>query len=125
MFTSKQLASLYNSERLEQLDGDHMAYFTVDHSEPGKKSALGHITAPKMFEVKENCPVVLIKNISTNLVNELQGKVQCALNYTIDVYFPSVKLRHTFERVQFEQYSSAERRILASKMQFPLDYFVV
>ena len=42
---------------------------------------------------------------------------------TVDVYFPSVKLRHTFERVKFEQYSSAERRILASRMQFPLDWW--
>ena len=43
MFSSKYLAFLYNSERLEHSYGDQMTNFAVDQSEPGKKCFKPHL----------------------------------------------------------------------------------
>jgi hypothetical protein len=64
------------------------------------------------LHVKINCPVMLVKNLSQNLINGLQGVVQeidTEMN-TITVKFPDLVTE--IKRETFTVYSSVENKVV-------------
>ncbi|CAC5398510.1 PIF1 [Mytilus coruscus] len=72
------------------------------------------------LHLKINCPVMLVKNLSKNLVNGLQGTVQeiSTDNNTVTVNFNG--LITDIKREMFTVYSSIENKVVASRLQIPL-----
>ncbi|CAG2240963.1 PIF1 [Mytilus edulis] len=72
------------------------------------------------LHIKINCPVMLVKNLSKNLVNGLQGTVQeiNTDNNTVTVNFNG--LITDIKREMFTVYSSIDNKVVASRLQIPL-----
>jgi hypothetical protein len=104
------------SELLD-LEGDLKTFRSVDEGDIAK---LKKIPVENTLHVKINCPVMLVKNLSQNLINGLQGVVQeidTEMN-TITVKFPDLVTE--IKRETFTVYSSVENKVVASRRQIPL-----
>ncbi|CAC5408438.1 PIF1 [Mytilus coruscus] len=64
---------VYNASRLIDLEGDLKSFHSLDEGDPTK---LRKMSVGQSLHLKINCPVMLVKNLSKNLVNGLQGTVQ-------------------------------------------------
>ncbi|CAC5386231.1 PIF1 [Mytilus coruscus] len=64
---------VYNASRLIDLEGDLKSFHSLDEGDPTK---LRKMFVGQSLHLKINCPVMLVKHLSKNLVNGLQGTVQ-------------------------------------------------
>jgi ATP-dependent DNA helicase PIF1 len=108
---------VYNASCLLDLEGDLKTFRSVDEGDIAK---LKKIPVENTLHVKINCPVMLVKNLSQNLINGLQGVVQeidIEMN-TITVKFPDLVTE--IKRETFTVYSSVENKVVVSRRQIPL-----
>jgi hypothetical protein len=80
---------VYNASCLLDLEGDLKTFRSVDEGDIAK---LKKILVENTLHVKINCPVMLVKNLSQNLINGLQGvvhEIDTVMN-TITVKFPDL-----------------------------------
>ncbi|CAG2229021.1 PIF1 [Mytilus edulis] len=108
---------VYNASRLLDLEGDLKSFHSLDEGDPTK---LRKMSVGQSLHLKINCPVMLVKNLSKNLVNGLQGTVQeiNTDNNTVTVNFNG--LITDIKREMFTVYSSIENKVVASRLQIPL-----
>lgn len=107
-------AQWYNSEKL----GDPEKVYHANVS--GTHKYLKRIIAPNYLAIKIGCPVILLINLSSTLVNGLHGIVKSYDDNSIGVHFPDIKETHTLKRHKFTVYSPHNRCNVAEKEQFPL-----
>ena len=68
----------------------------------------------------KGCPVMLLVNISDDLVNGLRGEVSSASDDSVKVYFPTLDRHVTLIRHSFTVYSKQQNKDVASRKQIPL-----
>ncbi|XP_053388253.1 uncharacterized protein LOC123543993 [Mercenaria mercenaria] len=117
LYSTNDLVNSYNRSRIEQQSGTLKEYLSVD---TGESKYLHEMTAPKKLWLKENCPVVLIRNLSDKLFNGLQGYVTSFSAEGPQVYFPTLKSTSTIGKVTFSVFSPTQNRVLAKREQVPL-----
>ncbi|CAG2190076.1 unnamed protein product [Mytilus edulis] len=66
----------------------------------------------KELHLKEGCPVILIVNLSDELVNGLTGKVTKVTEKNINVFFPTLKREVDVQKFSFTKYSAKLKKIL-------------
>ena len=106
---------MYNAARLMDLEGETKTFHAIDEGDMNK---LRKLSVPKVLHLKLNCPVMLVKNLSANLVNGLQGTIVEIGNNTVTVKFESSVTE--IKKETFTVYSSIENKVVASRQQLPL-----
>ncbi|CAG2226599.1 PIF1 [Mytilus edulis] len=74
----------------------------------------------KELHLKDRCPVMLIVNLSDELVNGLTGKVTKVTEKNINVFFPTLNREVNVQKFSFTKYSAKLKRDVGCRMQFPL-----
>ena len=77
--------------------------------------------APATLHLKVDAPVVLLVNVTNELVNGLLGKVISVSTDTVGVFFPSLNKQVPVKKSSFTHYSAEKQNIIASRYQFPLN----
>ena len=108
---------VYNSSRLMDLEGEMSIFSSIDD---GDLTKLKKISVPKNLHLKLNCRVMLVKNLSSTLVNGLQGIVIALDKDTVTVKFEKCNLIRELKRESFTVFSSEENKIVATRKQIPL-----
>ena len=89
-------------------------------TDSGDKTRLNSVAAAKILALKKWCPVILIVNLSDELVNGLTGEVMSFNSEAVDVYFPSLNRHVSIKRHSFTVYNVDKKIDVACRMQFPL-----
>lgn len=92
----------YNRTSLIYFHGEMYEFIAEDK---GKSADLATITAPKTLWLKVRCPVILLQNLSNDLVNGLKGYVHEIDRVSI-VNFPSLGTTVPVPKVKFSGKSS-------------------
>jgi hypothetical protein len=105
----------HNSMALELSVGRQHIYRSTD---TGPSSQLRHITGKKCLMLKVNSPVILLKNLSRELVNGSRGKVIQLDDDgpTVDFNGKAVKLHQE----SFTVYDTVKRVVSAERSQYPV-----
>lgn len=106
---------IFNSSLLIDLPGEIKTFNAIDE---GDANYLEKIPVPKCLYLKENCPVMLVKNLSNTLVNGLQGKVLSISKDSVTVTFSNTVTE--LKKEVFTAYSSEDEKVVASRTQIPL-----
>ena len=72
------------------LDGDMGTFKSMDGAGITKKMR-GSVDVPQELCLKVSAPVILVKNLSTTLVNGLLGYVETLHEDSVSVHFPAIK----------------------------------
>lgn len=64
-----------NREKLDKLPGEAHTYQAFDYADPGYIGELDSVMAPKELILKKGTQVMLVRNLSSTLVNGSVGKV--------------------------------------------------
>jgi ATP-dependent DNA helicase PIF1 len=108
LFARNDLVSAYNRKLLINQPGEIYEYKATD---TGDRSKLQNVTAQGILWLKENSPVVLIRNISSTLVNGLQGTViKCEADGPT-VHFPAISSTVKVKKISFSGKLSKEMEI--------------
>lgn len=97
--------------------GDKQVYNSIDE---GDISKLEKIPVPKQLHLKIGCPIMLLKNLSEQLVNGLRGTVTALSNKCVSVDFSGVnteKFTANLKPETFLIYSCNEGKVIASRQQ--------
>lgn len=113
---------VFNSCKLMDMDGKVHVFKAVDD---GDLTKLENIPAPKSLHLKIGCPVMLLKNLSSKLVNGLRGTVSYINNEneTVGVNFISLNSENfsaELKKETFTLYSALDNKVVASRRQYPL-----
>ncbi|MEW8544677.1 MAG: hypothetical protein AB2693_14215, partial [Candidatus Thiodiazotropha sp.] len=111
-------ASLYNNDRLDELQTHERLYTATKNS--GSQKSLNKILAPYYLRLKMDCPVMLLRNLGGKLVNGLCGKVIDLQPDSVSVHFPSINETHDIHRYTFSVYDTKRKSTAAEREQFPL-----
>ena len=99
------------------LSGELKLYEATDS---GDKTRLNSVAVAKILALKKWSPVILIVNLSDELVNGLTGEVMSFNSEAVDVYFPSLNRNASIKRHSFTVYDVDKKIDVACRMQFPL-----
>ncbi|XP_060594248.1 ATP-dependent DNA helicase PIF1-like, partial [Ruditapes philippinarum] len=118
LFARNDLVDDYNRQCLLEFPGSMYEYKSEDS---GNASDLSKISVPSILWLKIGCPVILMRNLSNQLVNGLQGFVKDILEGSGPVIeFPSINITRTIPKISFTVYSPRLNRDLATRQQYPL-----
>ncbi|KAL3875767.1 hypothetical protein ACJMK2_033685 [Sinanodonta woodiana] len=106
---------IFNACKLMEMDGVSKCYQSIDED---VNKLCSKMCVPKLLHLKIGCPVMLVKNISSALVNGLQGKVVAMKEDSVTVDFENDLVQ--LGRETFTVYSSIEKTIVATRHQIPL-----
>jgi len=106
---------VYNACCLMDLDSEMKIYEALDEGDSNK---LRKLSVSRNLIIKMNCPVMLVKNLSQNLVNGLQGVVVAMAKDGVTVKFETITTE--LKRETFTVYSSVEHKVVANRRQIPL-----
>ncbi|KAL3881351.1 hypothetical protein ACJMK2_027801 [Sinanodonta woodiana] len=106
---------IYNACKLMEMDGVSKCYQSIDED---VNKLCSKMSVPKLLHLKIGCPVMLVKNISSALVNGLQGKVVAMKEDSVTVDFENDLVQ--LGRETFTVYSSIDKKIVATRHQIPL-----
>ncbi|KAL3853051.1 hypothetical protein ACJMK2_016634 [Sinanodonta woodiana] len=98
-----------------EMDGVSKSYQSIDED---VNKLCSKMCVPKLLHLKIGCPVMLVKNISSALVNGLQGKVVAMKEDSVTVDFENDLVQ--LGRETFTVYSSIDEKIVATRHQIPL-----
>ena len=101
------------------LDGDMATFKSMDGAGITKKMR-GSVDVPQELCLKVSAPVILVKNLSTKLVNGLLGYVETIHEDSVSVHFPAIKETCILRKEKFFQYDSLSDRIVFVTEQIPL-----
>ena len=105
----------HNSTMLRTLPGLEVTYTSEDY---GEKNKLKKILAKKVLTLKEGSPVMLLKNMSSELVNGRMGTV-----IKLEVDGPTVKFGNTVIKLtkqSFSVYDAIKKKVVAERHQYPI-----
>ncbi|KAL3852158.1 hypothetical protein ACJMK2_015836 [Sinanodonta woodiana] len=106
---------IFNACKLMEMDGVSKCYQSIDED---VNKLCSKMCVPKLLHLKIGCPVMLVKNISSALVNGLQGKVVAMKEDSVTVDFENDLVQ--LGRETFTVYSSIDKKIVATRHQIPL-----
>ncbi|XP_062584328.1 uncharacterized protein LOC134246079 [Saccostrea cucullata] len=108
---------VYNASKLIDMQGETMNYVAEDN---GEKKYLNSLSVPEILYLKKDCPVLLLKNLSDNLVNGLRGKITELSANDVTVYFDSLSKEVKLRPESFSVYCTAQEKVIATRIQIPL-----
>ncbi|WAR29155.1 PIF1-like protein [Mya arenaria] len=117
LFATNYKAKLHNHDQVMKMEGDLKTYKSRDE---GDAYYLNRFQAPPILGLKISCKVMLVTNLSDNLVNGLTGRVKELTEDHVKVHFEMVDQIVTIERKLFVKFDPVSRRALAKRVQFPL-----
>lgn len=97
--------------------GQVKIYRSVDE---GDSYYLNKFQAPTVLGLKIHCPVMLVVNLSENLVNGTTGVVTALSEDHITVQFSKLNQTVSLTRHLFSKIDPATRRTLPKRLQFPV-----
>lgn len=97
------------------MQGDASNFVAEDS---GDKIYLNTLSVPQVLYLKLNCPVLLLKNLSPQLVNGFRGKV--FFQNTVTVYFDSLSKNVVLKPETFTVYCTAREQVVATRIQIPI-----
>lgn len=92
------------------MEGEESVFTSIDEGENLKL---------KTFNLKECCPVMMLKNLGDKLVNSLRGMITTIFTNIITVHFNNY-IVVDLKRETFTVYSSLDNKIVASRQEFQL-----
>jgi len=98
LFSKYDLVDNYNRACLLRFPG-YLYEFKANDS--GQKSELNKVAAPEILWPKINCPVILVKTISAELVNGLIGRLRNITGKGVVVELPAAHITKTIESTDF------------------------
>ena len=117
LFATNYQAQLCNNDMLAKANGKSKEYKATDS---GRLKCLNKLLAPKLLVMKKGSPVILLSNLTNELVNGLQGTVIDFTDEFIKVRFESIGKIHDIVRYPFSIHSSSVKSNIATRRQFPL-----
>lgn len=99
------------------MQGDASNFVAEDS---GDKKYLNTLSVPEVLYLKLNCPVLLLKNLSPQLVNGLRGKVTGFSKNTFTVYFDSLSKNVILKPETFTVYCTSREQVVATRIQIPI-----
>jgi hypothetical protein len=106
----------FNADKLFEMQGDFHIYTAVDE---GDQHYLRRLLASKELYLKLQCPVIILRNLSQNIVNGMRGVVVKMEEHCVQVQLDDGRVI-TIERVMFTRFQESTEKILASHLQIPL-----
>lgn len=98
LFATNDHVDDFNRDSILKFSGPVYEFVSNDI---GEKRYLSHILAPHILWLKIGAPVILLRNLSTKLVNGLSGTIFDIKDNIPVVEFPSVNLKVPVQRVKF------------------------
>lgn len=98
LFATNDRVDDFNRDSILKFSGPVYEFVSNDI---GEKRYLSHILAPHILWLKIGAPVILLRNLSTKLVNGLSGTIFDIKDNIPVVEFPSVNLKVPVQRVKF------------------------
>jgi len=119
LFARNVDVDLFNYDRIEKVNSQ---LYTFKSEDEGLGDYLQKILAPKFLGVKVGIPVMLLVNLSDDLVNGKIGTVTCVENDCIYVQFQIGKINKSVKltRYLFTKIDPVDKIILAKRSQFPI-----
>ncbi|XP_060602417.1 uncharacterized protein LOC132755555 [Ruditapes philippinarum] len=117
LFSVNILADIYNRDCLMKVNGD---VFQFEATDEGEERYLNTLTVQKTLWLKKNAKVMLLRNLSDQLVNGLCGTVVGVREGEVDVHFKTLSKTATLTRMNFAVFDPACNRNLAVRNQVPL-----
>lgn len=108
---------VYNATQLFDLQSDASNFVAEDSDD---KKYLNTLSVPEVLYLKLNCPVLLLKNLSPQLVNGLRGKVTGFAKNTVTVYFDSLSKNVILKSETFTVYCTSREQVVATRIQIPI-----
>ncbi|XP_074649009.1 uncharacterized protein LOC141904325 [Tubulanus polymorphus] len=118
LFPNNFDVEIRNRIQLDSLPGEIKIY--KSSNEFGSLSAINSLSAVQNLYLKVGCPVILIKNLSSLLVNGLLGTVVLLKDHSVVVSFPSVDISYDIGYYNFSKFSCIENKTVAFRHQIPL-----
>lgn len=94
LFSTNSLVDEYNRKCLLEQEGDLFEFQSIDSGAIGE---LENLTAPKTLWLKIGCPIILLKNLSDTLVNDLRGTFISASGSELVARFPTLNLTTAYQ----------------------------
>ena len=107
----------HNTSSLSKLPGPVSTYISNDQ---GDINQLNKMTVQKTLSLKVDCPVILLKNISSDLVNGLQGTVTKLEIDGPTVFFNSKNITVKLQKYLFTTHDPKLNIDTASRLQYPI-----
>ena len=125
LYCTRNEVESHNVKCLDQLEGPVTTFNSIDWSEYKDFKMDDYCLAPKQLKVKVGAVVMLIKNLSTTLVNGTIGKVEACGDNFVHVRFYNHGtniLRSDTMLISKEiwEVQNAARKVVASRSQIPL-----
>ncbi|WAR29169.1 PIF1-like protein [Mya arenaria] len=117
LFSVNILADIYNRDCLMRVNGDVYQFEAIDE---GDERHLNTLTVQKTLWLKKNAKVMLLRNLSDQLVNGLCGTVVDVREGEVDVHFLTLGKTTTLTRMNFAVFDPASNKNLAVRNQVPL-----
>ncbi|KAK3085746.1 hypothetical protein FSP39_008107 [Pinctada imbricata] len=116
LYATNEQVDNHNRLRILNKSGQLYEYKAIDR---GESHYLKKVLAPPTLWLKDGCPVILVRNISSNLVNGLQGIVLSCKECPV-VHFPTVDITTKLEKQIFSVFSPVLKKNVAERTQVPL-----
>ncbi|KAK3106999.1 hypothetical protein FSP39_004649 [Pinctada imbricata] len=116
LYATNEQVDNHNRLRILNKSGQLYEYKAIDR---GESHYLKKVLAPPTLWLKDGCPVILVRNISSNLVNGLQGIVLSCKECPV-VHFPTVDITTKLEKQTFSVFSPVLKKNVAERTQVPL-----
>ena len=117
LFALNYDVDMYNYNKLESIVGEKKTYMCKDY---GSRKELEKCPLPEVLELKVGTPVILLTNLSDELVNGRQGKVVKIEQDGPTVYFPQLDQNIKITEKSWSRYDPRKKCNIASRAQIPL-----
>ncbi|XP_070204769.1 uncharacterized protein [Littorina saxatilis] len=117
LFPTNFQVERYNRQKLLGMPGQLQEFHATDE---GDVRSLKNTRAPKILWLKKDCPVMLIRNISDQLVNGSLGHVVDLHHDKVVVHFEKTNMTVELSRIAFSVHDPRQKKDIAVRHQFPL-----
>lgn len=98
LFSTNLLVDSYNRDAILNEKGDLIEYVSDDY---GENKYTSRITAPRKLWLKKDCPVILLRKISDQLVNGSLGRIISCESECVTVFFSKPAITARLAKVSF------------------------
>ena len=116
LFATNMECDIFNADCLFEMSGPFKSYKSTD---TGDTRLLQRILAPKELQLKNGCPVMILRNLGKNVVNGMMGTVVAMTDDAIHVKSKDGRVI-SCQRVAFSRFRRETSTNVATRLQFPL-----